>query len=516
MFQCSVTCGEGFQIRNVECLNGVACTQAQEPGSVRECIKPDCEPLLIEETLAKIHNEIQPNLSNKSKPELQVNISSTSPRPTVQDGDLKVHSTETETTLIKNQKTKLNEIDDEELTNIEMPEEIVMSGVDTEDEEENTKPEANNNLNKTKLTLDLTLHFENASSKGDSRDLNLTLDSETQDKNKKTENENVRKIKTGLIGGDKEVLALNETKQTTSQKKNEHNLLNSTVGDSSYDSPDYEVTPDEYYEYDGEEKHYNRSLDSKLEGVRNSTSSEEIIKMSANDDISKESTQEETLEIDESNTKQDQSTTKNNETEIAKEILGNDLESSVSPNQNNTLRETINVSSVVTEEREEDEKILQEEIRNDAKKNADYTNNTKTEQNQLMNNSNYYNEEEYNYEDYHNFNNVFHDVDVSNASSNSSLAKERPQGYVEDKIDLEDVQVIEIKLKKSKSKKYRNREKIKKVKVHTGADALKVLNKFTKKANSKKAATPPLKSSKGEESFTSMFKWTIGPWMEVK
>ena len=110
---------------------------------------------------------------------------------------------------------------------------------------------------------------------------------------------------------------------------------------------------------------------------------------------------------------------------------------------------------------------------------------------------------------------------LTKANSSTEKPVERPVGIIEDKIDVEDIQVIEIKLRKNKkNKKQRHKkiekDKIKKVKIHTGADAIKVLNKITKKANKKKKTEKDRKISVTKtESFIPIYKWAIGTWSEV-
>ena len=99
---------------------------------------------------------------------------------------------------------------------------------------------------------------------------------------------------------------------------------------------------------------------------------------------------------------------------------------------------------------------------------------TSVERNEI--NYNYYGEDEYEYLDYY--------EELNSSISPEKTAIERPEGIVEDKINIDDVQVIEIV--KRKGKKSKNKGKIKKVKMHTGVKAMKVLKKFSKKANKKK------------------------------
>ncbi|KAB7499665.1 A disintegrin and metalloproteinase with thrombospondin motifs 7 [Armadillidium nasatum] len=450
--KCSTTCGDGVQIRNVECVGGTACAQSEEPASVKECNLRNCA-LKHQETLIELPS------GDLSPPDPEIIIQNVTFFPENDDKKSDFNSTNSTTInkfIISDVKGNNITEDYNDLTINDTPQLISKDSLGNQAPQNTTKTDSTENDNK-KEDEEITIMLEKEEIPNIE---NISLSS-TFESNKTKFSIINEKEEEGIIN--KEPIGSDQYKENATDAEIK-NSTNSSSNDSNYESfPNYESAPDDYYDFDPQEgassRHSEKNKEKDEKG--NISNGDKII---------------------ETETK-----TKN---EIDVENKENEIEDF--ENYNKTF---IKHSNIETES-----KILPEI--------------NKTEN--ITHNYNYDENDDYNYEDDY----YYDEYDNNNNISENDTLEERPTGFVEDKIDIEGVQVIEIKLKKNKkNKKGKNgkKETIKKVKVHTGAEAIKVLNKFTRKANSKQMTskmTPKSKKKNQDESVTPIYKWEVGSWSQ--
>lgn len=101
---------------------------------------------------------------------------------------------------------------------------------------------------------------------------------------------------------------------------------------------------------------------------------------------------------------------------------------------------------------------------------------------------------------------VVEDNSLVNESSTEDSEEERPSGIIEDKINMEDFEVIEVIEVKAEGKRKKDK---KKVLIHTGEEAVNVLYDLAEEQAAKRISTTPTPKEQGP-----LYTWLVGEWSE--